>query len=587
MNTSRLYLFIALLVFAFGCRKENITTETEIKLPPPSVFIESEIYGLVTDQNNIPIEDAEVRWGTEFTSTDQNGVFKLISTVPDRIAVLNIKKDNYFEANQSLSAFKESSIKTKVQLIERTLSGTISASNGGAINVSGGGKVDFEANSFKDESGNAYLGEVSIYATYLDPTRPDLREVMPGNLMALNTSEELQYLQSFGMINVELEGSSGEKLQISQAATLTTPVPNSLAINAPNTIPLWHFDTDSGFWVEEGEAILQGDEYVGEVSHFSWWNCDYPRDVVFLEGKVNAGIASPIVDVRITILSSGSTGTVTSTDKGDFSGYVPKDELLLLEILDGCGNVVYSEEIGPFSVDTQLPTITIDLSGLELINISGFVVNCDGLPISNGYVIVQGISTSISAIFLVNNDGSFTGSILNCGDVEELSVIAIDYTEETQSTSITVLVQENINMGTINACAEDIVAGVTIIINGASEIYTPCNATINSQNGTIIYEINFPMVLTAGTNLYKITIVDWAGDPNNPVYVVTYEIQSLDNPEFSYTFQSDDILKVSDNEMTGDILNFVLSNVFIIKDENNGSVTTYNECTVDIKALVQ
>lgn len=588
MNTSKLYLLVLLIFLAFGCRKENIITETKINIPTPTVFIESEIYGLVTNQYGEPIEDAEVNWGTNLTTTDQNGVFKITSTVPDRIAVLSVKKENYFNAHQTLSPLKENTIHTNVQLIERTLSGSLLATNGGIVNVPGGGKVDFAANGFITESGNNYSGDVNIYATYLDPTRSDLREIMPGNLTALDLSEQLQYLKSFGMINVELEGSAGEKLQISQPAKLTVPIPNILTSVAPNTIPLWHFDTESGLWIEEGEATLQGNQYVGEVSHFSWWNCDDNIETVFLQGQVNILSGPTTIDVRI-VRPDGTSCTVATSNTGYFSGFIPKDEMLILELIDVCGNVVYNENIGPFNEDNINFIITIDLSSLELVTFSGTAINCGGQPVTNGYVIVNGIGIDFSFLIPIENTGNFSTDFYKC-DLETISVVVADIDEGTQSTPQVFTVQENLTLGNIDACEDDI-AGFQVIINNVEDAFiTPCTATLSTNpNGATVYNISFQSVQSGGNVNYFINIHDNNNDPTNPVYTYAWGVLNVDGtPECRYgnlsVSSSNDIVKLSSNETIGDNVHFHFNNVDLIKD--CGTPTIFNNVEIDIKATI-
>ncbi len=588
MNTSRLYLLTLLILLAFGCKKESIISDTKTTIPPPTIFIESEVSGFVINQNGEPIEEAEVTWGSNLTTTDQNGFFKLTSIVPDRIAVLTVKKENYFEANQSLSPLRENTIDTKVQLIERILSGSFLAMNGGSINVAGGGKVDFAANEFKTESGNNYSGEVNIYTTYLDPTRPDLREVMPGNLTAVNSSEQLQYLKSFGMINVELEGSAGEKLQISQAAILTIPVPNLLSSDAPNTIPLWHFDIESGLWVEEGEATLQGNEYVGEVSHFSWWNCDDNIETVFLQGQVNILTGPSTIDVRI-VRPDGTSCTVTTSNTGAFSGYIPKDELLIFELIDVCGNIVYSEDIGPFNSDNINLMITVDLSNLELVTFSGTAFNCDGQPVTDGYVIINGVGVNFSILISIESDGSFSTSFYKC-DVETISVVVADINEATQSTPQIFTVEENLTIGNIDACEDDI-AGFQVIINNVEDSFsTPCTATLSTNpNGATVYNITFQSVQSGGNVNYFINIHDDNNDPTNPSYTYAWGIFNIDGtPECQYGNLSvstiNDVVKLSSNEAIGDNVHFVFNNVDLTKD--CGTPTIFNDVVIDIKATI-
>lgn len=597
MKSYRYSLFILmLLITVLGCRKESSITDIDTTIPGPEIYIESEVFGLVKSQDGNPIENAQVSWGTATTLSDQNGFFKLRSTVPEKIAVLNIKKENYFEAHQTLSAIKENSIQTSVQLIERILTGSISATAGGTINVSGGGQVDFTANSFKDENGNAYSGDVNIYTTYLDPTRTDLREVMPGNLVALNTANELQYLKSFGMINVELEGSNGQKIQLSEAATLSTPVPDLLINDAPNSIPLWHFDTESGLWKQEGEATLQNGSYVGEVTHFSWWNCDDQIDLVWLNGHINV-LSGPVnVDVRIT-RPDGTACTAAASNTGHFSGYIPKNELLTFEIIDVCGNVVYSEEIGPFDQDYIGFEIFLDLSALELITLSGTAINCDGLPVSNGYVLINGLNEDLTQLIQTESDGTFSSTFYNCG-VESIVLIAADLDEGLQSEPEVFMLQENTTVGAINTCADEI-ASVQITVDGIDEVlFVPCITTLVINGiGNPVYNISFESIQADGNVSYFLNIQDENNNPNDPSYSYVYGNNPIDSPEIKYTslsvLSTNSITKLSSNESIGDLVHFFIDDALMTKqtiDYTTGQIMeeVLNNCTIEIKAtLVQ
>ena len=67
---------------------------------------------------------------------------------------------------------------------------------------------------------------------------------------------------------------------------MSIPVGSTQTSSAPAEIPLWYFDETNGVWKEEGKATLQGNEYVGEVSHFTFWNCDISWDLIYLDGSV-------------------------------------------------------------------------------------------------------------------------------------------------------------------------------------------------------------------------------------------------------------------------------------------------------------
>ncbi len=57
------------------------------------------------------------------------------------------------------------------------------------------------------------------------------------------------------MLDVELKSDDGAKLQLKngKAATLKFPIVTGQT-STLNTIPLWHFDVNTGIWKEEGSA---------------------------------------------------------------------------------------------------------------------------------------------------------------------------------------------------------------------------------------------------------------------------------------------------------------------------------------------
>jgi len=108
-----------------------------------------------------------------------------------------------------------------------------------------------------------------------------------GVLVGVDNSDSYS-LVSYGMMAVELTNSSGQKLQIEtgKTAEIRITVPPSLLPNAPATIPLWSLDESLGVWKKESMASLINNVYIGNVSHFSFWNCDDLFDYVYLTSKI-------------------------------------------------------------------------------------------------------------------------------------------------------------------------------------------------------------------------------------------------------------------------------------------------------------
>ena len=219
---------------------------------------------------------------------------------------------------------------------------------------------------------------------------------MPGDLRGITITDQERGLLSFGMMAVEIYSKNDEKLQIGngKAVEISFPLPADLHAAAPSIIPLWYFDTDDGLWKEEGSARLQNGKYVGEVKHFSFWNCDDPYTLVSMEGKIVDLNGNPLAGkwVRMTIVNSPSpsSGFGYTDNNGVFKGKIPKNKELQVIVKNNCGDIVHDEIIGPFPDDVILSDIIIDPNGQKTIHFTGTLTDCNSaVPISNGYIEIQ------------------------------------------------------------------------------------------------------------------------------------------------------------------------------------------------------
>ena len=403
--------------------------------------------GRVIDENGQPIEGAQVRAGAELAITDENGVFRTKPySLPTRDAKLSITKIGYFDFSRAYIVEDYAIQTVTIQLLRKELVGSFNANAGGTVQVPGGVSLHFPAGAVP------VSGEVQVFARYLDPTSPDLSLHMPGDLRGISTGGEDQTLATFGMLGVELTSASGQPLQIASGSEveITMPIPASQLSVAPASIPLWYYDHDKARWIEEGSAQKVGNQYVGTVKHFSFWNCDAGFPLVQLNGKVyldNYELPLANATVRLTILSSGWQGYGWTDANGCFGGSVPLNEAMKLEILltDQCGNqAIYSQDIGPFSADAILPPIFISNPQVQAVSIEGRLLDCGGQPVTNGYAKIE-ISGSQHVVF-TNQAGEFELNFLNCNNNASGTVIAYDLTNLLESASQNF----NISSGTVD-----------------------------------------------------------------------------------------------------------------------------------------
>lgn len=165
-----------------------------------------------------------------------------------------------------------------VQLMNGTQT-NISSTQASTVTLDEKASIKFPINAFKKADGSVYTGNVNVSHRAMNPSDAAFVEAFPGGFTGISTDADGQPLEvdiiSFGVIGAKLTDDNGNPLNIADGKTATISIDVANPETAPLTMPLWHLDPVTGKWVEEGEATLQGDKYVGEVSHFSWWNFDY------------------------------------------------------------------------------------------------------------------------------------------------------------------------------------------------------------------------------------------------------------------------------------------------------------------------
>ena len=315
-------------------------------LPPAGTdMVMAGIRGIVVDENNQPVVGATVSSGSNITTTDRYGVFRFNNiSLSKSNGMVKVSRSGYFTATRTFITTAGRIHNVRIKLLPKTIAGTFTASAGGTINIAGGAKMIMPAAAVSDAAGNAYTATVNVAMTWIDPTDPSLPDIIPGDLRGLTSAGEERGLQTFGMLGVELTGSAGQSLKIAtgKTAELSFPIPAAIAATAPATIDLWHFDEIAGRWKQEGQATKTGNMYVGQVSHFSFWNCDAPFPVVNLCMKiVSVTHGQPLNNVQVRIRrTNNSYGSGYTDSLGNLCGKVPKNEPLVLEILDQCNNII-------------------------------------------------------------------------------------------------------------------------------------------------------------------------------------------------------------------------------------------------------
>ena len=534
----KLFLLSLLFLTLFACRNNvdetlsvtdtpNDPTTTIIDYTPEVIPVTATLFGTVTDESGTPMAGANVTLNNNTETTDEKGRFFIKNTAMNAAGTfVEVNLTGYFPGSHRFFP-KDGSINyTAISLLTKTTVGSFTSSEGAVVTSPEGIQLEFPANSIVSSDNTVYQGTVEVAARWIDPTADDLQSIMPGGLQGVNTNGEEVALASFGMMAVELESPQGDALNLGNNlnATLTFPVPAELAASAPAEIPLWYFDETYGLWVQEGSAKLEGGQYVGDVAHFSFWNCDFPFPLVELSGTVMTNNGEPfanswlIVNVQIgnTIYGAGAW----ADENGYFSGKVPQNEDILLRIYDqfnpydGCG-ALYDENIGQLTEDTDLGIITIVEP--QVVNVSGTLVNCDGNQVTNGWVDII-FGTREYSYYV--DDGTFSKAIYNCEAVPTVSIVGGSLDDLEQSVVLDFdITDPAVDVGEIAACGTFLTEFLTIDLDGEVTtfaevdlgIYGPDSTFLNAYIPGLDHYVSLGMDEITTTGTFPGSIVQYAG----------------------------------------------------------------------------
>ncbi|MFC2130820.1 YCF48-related protein [Bacteroidota bacterium] len=319
-NVKRLFLLFFVFVFVIGLSQ----VLTNCYGPSENDPIESgngTVEGKVLDINGYGISGASIECAGKIAYTNATGEFTLKNLPAGNRKLVNFSKDNYASTQKivCIKDMQKSYIEASLSQVGKTQ--TVNSGTNSSVSANGA-LVELQANGLIDSDGNSWSGNATVKLTYFDPDHERFNDAFPGEFLGISTNGDEVPIESYGFIDVEIFGGS-EKLQLAEGkpATVTMPIPAKLLANAPTSIPLWHYDTDKGQWIEFGTANKVGNNYVGEVTHFSKINCDMKYDELSeVKGRVHDQEGNPLPNawVKLSGVDFAGGGSGYSDENGDF-----------------------------------------------------------------------------------------------------------------------------------------------------------------------------------------------------------------------------------------------------------------------------
>ena len=167
----------------------------------------------------------------------------------------------------------------------------------------------------------------------------------------------------------------------------------------------------------------------------------------------------------------------------------------MLEIFSNCNQPIYSQNIGPYSSNTNLGTITVSIPAQNSLQITGNAVNCSNQPVTNGNALIYFDGHLYNKPI---TNGNFSLTVTRCSNsTAPVEVIAIDNAANEQSNPWSGTASSGtVSTGTLNACGTSSVSFINYIVDGSNyslssatpgDSISTYNASGTNQNTTSVF----------------------------------------------------------------------------------------------------
>ena len=295
--------------------------------PPPPPVQKAKATGRVTNAlSGQGLAQVTVSVGSASTVTADDGSYTLTEIAPAASVLLSFTKAGMVPQSRATATLSGSGASTVINIPMLPVAVTVNFDPQAAYDVVVPGStamVRLRANSLRRADGSAPTGPATARVTPIAPAS-DIN-VMPGNYLA-GTDGGSAPIESFGALDASFVDADGAPLNLAAGTDATVRIaPSSRSDTLPPSVPLFHYNTTTGLWVQEGSATLQGTApsqyYEGTVTHFTTWNADQIYNTVRINGCVQNAAGERVGGALVASEGKTYTGMATAlTDaNGEFS----------------------------------------------------------------------------------------------------------------------------------------------------------------------------------------------------------------------------------------------------------------------------
>ncbi len=526
MNKIFNYSFLLMLLLVFSqCRKDEITPINGESILDDAENVSFLIQIIDEKNNGIPNATLTIKGVIQPLMSDNNGfVFVDKLTIPNAGLLTTVTANFYHKQIKLLNGASNSKNTKFIKMVSDGNFHTIAT--GTESYISNGGKLKLPEVLLLPD-GSPYKGNVNVKNNYFDPDEKDFLLAAPGNMLGLDANNNFTTLASLGMYRIELFTPNGEPLKIKagEKALLSFPIADIHKGKVGNTIPLWYFNEETGLWVREGQALLNNDYMVAEVSHFSIWNCDLFFDFVELCFTLKTPDGTPVngVILSFNLDQFFPVGFDQTNDEGKVCGRIPLDKPIRIDVLIN-NTLVQSFDVGPFSLSSA--DVELILTN-KIIEVKGKAVSCDMNPVSNGFGFAKNSNGGyLLQVFNTNSDGSF--SYFTSSFDQKLTLVNLDDAKTKIVELNAPQLDNDVDLGLLSICDGTLVSSISGKVwidedeDGTSDVPYEFRTVVISQ-------------FTSTSSFYQEVQTDWGGNYSLILPPGDYQIAIPPQPNDQYS----------------------------------------------------
>ena len=424
----KLILFFYILT-CLACTKDVDVHDVTVIQNPPAILVESSIKGRVIDEDGKPMT-ALVKAYLNAQIAGTNGLFEFNQIdSPDKEVAIIVARQGFFTNSRPSNNKSGGSNYVQIQLISKGSAETFNADETSNLAFAGGAKLHFPANSVQ----SAPSSQVKVYAKTINAGSLNDAEKLPGAMQARDAFGNDKVLSTFGTLVLSVEDGAGYPLQLDSTKGMDVEIPIDPVqlSSAPDSIPFWWYDIGQSRWYIQGycHKTLNG-TYTCHVTNAcnGYYTCALPLPAICLGGLINQADSTPAFYTKVIVEDLANHFIYYGyTDlQGLFCGSVPGGTPLKITIKDLCDNILYEENVGPFSTNTMLPIIYLSNTLSQyVVHITGTLLDDAGLPVTDGHIAVT-YPGKIRAFPLGANGLIDVYFALNCITYPELTIQGFD-----------------------------------------------------------------------------------------------------------------------------------------------------------------